>query len=62
MPKLTEVFLCANDFLAISTLKALKKLNYFVSKDILLYGFDNSIESQIIESALSTVNIPSFPM
>ena len=62
LPKLPEVFFCANDFLAISTLKALKKLNYSVPEDILLCGFDNSIESQIIEPALSTVNIPSFSM
>lgn len=62
LPKLPEVFFCANDFLAISTLKALRKLNYSVPKDILLCGFDNSIESQIIEPALTTVNIPSFSM
>lgn len=62
LPKLPEVFFCANDFLAISTLKALKKLNYSVPKDVLLCGFDNSIESQIIEPRLSTVNIPSFSM
>lgn len=62
MPKLPEAFFCANDYLAISTLKALKKLNYSVPKDILLCGFDNSSESQIIEPALTTVNIPSFSM
>jgi LacI family transcriptional regulator len=62
LPKLPEVFFCANDFLAISTLKALKTLNYSVPNDILLCGFDNSIESQIIEPPLSTVNIPSFSM
>jgi LacI family transcriptional regulator len=62
LPLLPQVFFCANDFLAISTLKALRKLNYSVPEDILLCGFDNSIESQIIEPALSTVNIPSDSM
>lgn len=62
LPKLPEVFFCANDFLAISTLKALKILNYSVPKDVLLCGFDNSIESQIIDPPLTTVNIPSFSM
>lgn len=62
LPQLPQVFFCANDFLAISTLKALKKLNYSVPDDTLLCGFDNSIESQIIEPALSTVNIPSDSM
>jgi LacI family transcriptional regulator len=62
LPKLPEVFFCANDSLAISTLKALKKLNYSVPEDILLCGFDNSIESQIIEPALTTINIPSLSM
>lgn len=62
LPKLPEAFFCANDFLAISTLKALKRLDYSVPDDILLCGFDNSLESQIIEPALSTVNIPSYSM
>lgn len=62
LPKFPEVFFCANDALAISALKALKKLNYSVPEDILLCGFDNSIESQIIEPALTTVNIPSLSM
>lgn len=62
LPQLPQVFFCANDFLAISTLKALKNLNYSVPEDILLCGFDNSIESQIIEPALSTVNIHSDSM
>lgn len=62
LPQLPQVFFCANDFLAISVLKALKKLNYSVPEDILLCGFDNSVESQIIEPALSTINIPSFSM
>lgn len=62
LPKLPEVFFCANDFIAISILKALKKLNYSVPEDTLLCGFDNSIESQIIVPSLSTVNIPSSSM
>jgi LacI family transcriptional regulator len=62
LPQLPQVFFCANDFLAIPALKALRKLNYSVPGDILLCGFDNSIESQIIEPALSTINIPSHSM
>lgn len=62
LPQLPQVFFCANDFLAISALKALRKLNYSVPRDVLLCGFDNSIESQIIEPALSTINIPSYSM
>ncbi len=62
LPQMPEVFFCANDFLAIAILKALKTLSYSVPNDILLCGFDNSIESQIIEPAISTVNIPSLSM
>lgn len=62
LPQLPQVMFCANDFIAISALKALRKLNYSVPEDILLCGFDNSVESQIIEPALTTINIPSYSM
>lgn len=62
LPSIPEVIFCANDFLAISAMKALKKLNISVPNDVLLCGFDNSSESKIIEPSLTTVNIPSKSM
>lgn len=60
--KLPEVFVCANDFVAIDIMRALKKLDLNVPDDIMICGFDNSAESRIIEPHLTTVHIPSDAM
>ncbi|MBE6024047.1 MAG: LacI family transcriptional regulator [Cellulosilyticum sp.] len=62
LPKLPDVFFCANDYLAISTLKALRQLNISVPNDVLLCGFDDAPETTITEPALTTVKIPSSSM
>lgn len=62
LPSLPDAFFCANDFLAISTLKALKSLSIPVPSSIMVCGFDNSPESTIIEPTLTTVQIPSLSM
>lgn len=62
LPQLPEVFICANDFIAIDIMKALKALGISVPDDIWLCGFDNSMESRIIEPHLTTVHIPSSAM
>jgi len=59
---LPDAFICANDFIAINVIKALKHKNISVPDDILICGFDNSIESKIIEPHLTTVSIPSYEM
>ncbi|MDE6182029.1 MAG: substrate-binding domain-containing protein, partial [Eubacteriales bacterium] len=40
----------------------LKSLNYSVPKDTLVSGFDNSLESKIIEPNLTTISIPASHM
>nr|WP_312291981.1 LacI family DNA-binding transcriptional regulator [Clostridium chromiireducens] len=62
LPVLPDAFICANDFIAINVIKALKHKNISVPDDILICGFDNSIESKIIEPHLTTVSIPSYEM
>lgn len=62
LPQIPDAFFCANDFLAICTVKALKYLGYRIPTDIKIAGFDNSHESQIIEPPLTTVNIPGTEM
>lgn len=57
LPSLPDAFFCANDYLAICVVKALKTLNYSLPGDIKVAGFDNSNESQIIEPSLTTVAI-----
>lgn len=62
LPELPDAFICANDFIAINLIAALKSINISVPNDVLVCGFDNSTESKIIEPNLTTVNIPSFEM
>ena len=62
LPHLPDAFFCANDFLAICTIRALKSLNYNLPDDIKVAGFDNSRESQIIEPLLTTVANPGTEM
>lgn len=59
---LPSAFVCANDFLAIGLIKALKSKNINVPKDILVTGFDDSPESSIIDPRLTTVHIYSSEM
>lgn len=59
---LPDAFICANDFIAIDLIKALRNHSVSVPGDILITGFDNSVESKIIEPHLTTVHIPSSAM
>lgn len=59
MPSLPDVFICANDFIAIDLLNVFKKLGISVPKDVYLCGFDDSPESRIITPALTTIHIHS---
>lgn len=56
---LPDVLLCANDFIAVDTIQALKKLGYSVPQDVYLCGFDDSPEAKIITPALTTIHIHS---
>lgn len=62
LPVIPDVFFCANDYLAIATIKALKALNISVPTDVLVCGFDDAPESVIIEPSLTTIHIPSDSM
>lgn len=55
LPSLPKAFICANDFLALSTIRALHLLGKSVPGDILVSGFDNMPESINIVPSLTTV-------
>lgn len=57
LEELPEVFLCANDFVAIDAIQCLRHLGKQVPRDILLCGFDDSPESRLIDPPLTTVHI-----
>lgn len=62
LPVLPEVYICANDFVAIDLMRALLKMNIRIPNDIMVLGFDDSPESRILSPALSTVHIHSQTM
>ena len=59
MRHLPDVFICANDFVAIDTINVLHRLGYHVPDDVYLCGFDDSPESKIITPPLTTIHIHS---
>lgn len=62
MKNLPDVFICANDAIALDVMQALKQLNYSVPGDICLCGFDDSPESKIVTPTLTTIHIHSQDM
>ena len=55
LPALPQAFICANDFLALSTMRALHLLGKRVPDDVLVSGFDNQPESINVVPPLTTV-------
>lgn len=52
-----EVFICANDCIAIDLMQELRKLDLSVPEDVEVIGFDDSPEAQIVTPTLTTVRI-----
>ena len=59
LERMPDVFICANDFIAIDAMQALKKSGYRIPQDLYLCGFDDSPESRIVTPALTTIHIHS---
>lgn len=57
LPVLPDVFICANDFIAINILHVFEKLGIRVPDDVLLCGFDDSPESRILTPRLTSIHI-----
>lgn len=62
MKHLPSGFVCANDFIAVNVMKALKNKDLHIPEDIVVTGFDNANESRIVEPHLTTVHIYSNEM
>lgn len=56
---LPQVFICANDFVALDLLNVLNKMQIKIPEDIKILGFDDAPEARIISPNLSTVHIHS---
>lgn len=54
---LPDIFICANDFIALDVMYHLKEMKKNVPEDVWLCGFDDSPESRILSPNLTTVHI-----
>ena len=59
MKELPDAFICANDFLAVHLMNALKQLGLSIPGDIKVSGFDGTPQSAVVDPSLTTVQIPS---
>ena len=57
MPSLPDAFVCANDYLAIPLMLALKKKGLSIPRDIMVTGFDGMVQSAFTDPPLTTVKI-----
>lgn len=57
LKKLPEVFVCANDFVAVDFLQVLRKSGISVPGDVYLCGFDDASESRMVTPSLTTIHI-----
>lgn len=51
-----QLFVCANDSLAISLINQLKNINFRIPEDVMVIGFDNSPASQFTTPPLTTID------
>ncbi len=59
MPGIPDGFVCANDYLALRLMTALKRKGLSIPTDVMVAGFDGSMEASLYEPALATAYIPS---
>ena len=59
MPLLPDAFICANDYLAVHMMNAIKKKGLSIPGDVMVTGFDGTSQSALVDPPLTTVQIPS---
>lgn len=57
LDELPDVFVCANDFVALDAIRALASIGKQVPEDVLICGFDDSAESRFSKPPMTTVHI-----
>ena len=57
LPEMPDVFLCANDFVALDAMRILEERGLSVPEDVLICGFDDAAESRSSKPPLTTVHI-----
>ena len=62
MPYMPDAFVCANDYHAMRIALALQRLGVSIPEDIMVSGFGDSLEADMIAAGLTTASIPSADM
>lgn len=62
MPALPDAFVCANDYLGIHLMTALKKMGLSIPGDVMVTGFDGTSQSALVDPPLTTVEVPGVGM
>lgn len=55
-------FVCANDFIAVALMRALKNRDVRIPEELAVVGFDDAPEAQIVDPQLTTIHIFSHDM
>ena len=58
MPVLPDGLVCANDYIALHIMSALKQMGVAIPGRVMVSGFDGTPQSAVVEPALSTAQIP----
>ncbi len=58
LPALPDGFVCANDFIALRLMIALKQLGISIPDRVMVSGFDGTAQASFVEPALTTAQIP----
>ena len=56
LPEMPDIFIAANDFVAVDAIYSLRRLGISVPADVMFCGFDDSPNSRIMTPALTTVH------
>ncbi|MBQ8490383.1 MAG: LacI family DNA-binding transcriptional regulator [Pseudobutyrivibrio sp.] len=59
LDEMPELFICANDFIALDFITCLRKFRVNCPDDVMLCGFDDSAESKVMTPSLTTCHIHS---
>lgn len=62
MPYMPDAFVCANDYHAMRIALALQRMGVSIPEDIMVAGFGDSLEADMIAAGLTTASIPSADM
>lgn len=58
LSRIPEGFVCCNDFVAIRIMQALRRKGLSVPEDVMVTGFDGTMEAEVVYPPLTTARIP----